>query len=204
MERRTQAERRAESRARIIDAAAELLAVNGYARTSLVEIGRVAGLSRGLVSHHFGSKEACMRAVLCHISQTVIDQMTGIGSVGLDGIDRAIDVYFELVTIGHLGSRALHVILTEGMTSTPGLQPAVADANARVRAALLGILLGFDPPASAAAQAAAQPVVVALEGILRGVSLQWMADPANIDLDAAVATIKQMVNHTITASGLVG
>lgn len=59
-ERRTQAQRRAESRVRLIQAAIRLLGSHGYAGTSLVEIGKAAGLSRGLVSHHFGSrKRAC-------------------------------------------------------------------------------------------------------------------------------------------------
>jgi AcrR family transcriptional regulator len=54
----------ARSRATIIDAAEELFARLGYARTSLGDIGTRAGLSRGTPSYFYGSKEQLYVAVL--------------------------------------------------------------------------------------------------------------------------------------------
>ena len=52
------------SRVAILDAAEELFARRGFEATSLEEVGRDAGLSRGTPRYFFGSKEDLYRAVL--------------------------------------------------------------------------------------------------------------------------------------------
>lgn len=54
--RRSQAERSAATRARILDAAIDCLQELGYARTSTTEIARRAGVSRGGQLHQFPTK----------------------------------------------------------------------------------------------------------------------------------------------------
>src|SRR6056297_1975143 len=55
--RRTQAERTALSDTRMFDAAIKLISEHGTERTTLKEIGELAGYSRGLAHSRFGSKE---------------------------------------------------------------------------------------------------------------------------------------------------
>ena len=62
--RRTQEERRAEAEQRLLDATAELIAEIGPARVTLANIGERAGYSRGLATHHFGSKGAMMQRLV--------------------------------------------------------------------------------------------------------------------------------------------
>jgi TetR/AcrR family transcriptional regulator len=52
------------SRAAILDAAERLFAERGYDATSLVEVGALAGVSRGTPGYFFGSKAELYRAVL--------------------------------------------------------------------------------------------------------------------------------------------
>ena len=52
------------SRAAILDAAEALFAERGYRATSLSEVGRQAGVSRGTPGYFFGSKERLYRAML--------------------------------------------------------------------------------------------------------------------------------------------
>ncbi len=52
------------SRAAILDAAEVLFAHKGYRATSLSEVGRRAGVSRGTPGYFYGSKEQLYRAVL--------------------------------------------------------------------------------------------------------------------------------------------
>jgi AcrR family transcriptional regulator len=54
--RRTQAERRAATRAALLDAAIECLVEYGYAKTTTRRIAEVAGVTRGALQHHFASK----------------------------------------------------------------------------------------------------------------------------------------------------
>ena len=63
-ERRTHAERTAETRSRVIGAVIESIAEVGYQRTTAAEIARRAGVTWGAVQHHFGDKDGILTAVL--------------------------------------------------------------------------------------------------------------------------------------------
>ena len=57
----------------IIEAAIRVLARQGYARTSLLEIAKEAGMSKGALHYHYPTKEALIHAVLetaCNAVQT--------------------------------------------------------------------------------------------------------------------------------------
>jgi len=62
--RRTQAERTAQTRERIVRAAVESIAELGFQKTTASEITRRAGVTWGAVQHHFGGKDGILAAVL--------------------------------------------------------------------------------------------------------------------------------------------
>ena len=62
--RRTQAERTAATRERILAAVVASIAEVGFQRTTASEIARRAGVTWGAVQHHFGGKDGIMEAVL--------------------------------------------------------------------------------------------------------------------------------------------
>jgi AcrR family transcriptional regulator len=57
----------AATRARLIDAAMDVVQIKGYDQLSLHEVARVAQMTTGAVQHHFGSKAALMMEVLGHL-----------------------------------------------------------------------------------------------------------------------------------------
>lgn len=63
-ERRSHAERRAETRAKIIQAVVDAIAEVGFQRATAQVIVAKAGVTWGAVQHHFGSKDALLLAVL--------------------------------------------------------------------------------------------------------------------------------------------
>jgi AcrR family transcriptional regulator len=67
--RRTQAERSLATRTALVSAARELFAAQGFAGTGRDEIAARAGVTRGALYHHFGSKEALFRAVVEHLEE---------------------------------------------------------------------------------------------------------------------------------------
>lgn len=71
--RRTQAERRAASRERLLDAALSCLAERGYAGTSLPEVLRRAQMSNGAMWRHFPSKAELMVAAALHSEQQLAE-----------------------------------------------------------------------------------------------------------------------------------
>src|SRR5688572_25056886 len=56
-------------RTQLIEATIEVLASRGYARMTLTEVARAAGLSHGLVNFHFTSKERLLEETLRYLSE---------------------------------------------------------------------------------------------------------------------------------------
>jgi AcrR family transcriptional regulator len=67
--RRTQAERSAAMRARLLDATIECLVSYGYAGTTTPRVAQLAGVTRGAQIHHFRSKEDLVVAAIEHLAQ---------------------------------------------------------------------------------------------------------------------------------------
>jgi AcrR family transcriptional regulator len=62
--RRTQTERTAETKARILAATVESIGEVGFGRTTAAEISRRSGVTWGAVQHHFGCKDGVLGAIL--------------------------------------------------------------------------------------------------------------------------------------------
>jgi AcrR family transcriptional regulator len=67
--RRTQAERSAAMRTRLLDATIECLVTYGYAGTTTPRVAERAGVTRGAQIHHFRSKEDLVVAAIEHLAQ---------------------------------------------------------------------------------------------------------------------------------------
>ncbi len=70
----TQAERRAATRARVLDAAEALFAAHGYEATSTDAILASCAISRGALYHHFPTKQAVFEAVFQRVSDAAIER----------------------------------------------------------------------------------------------------------------------------------
>lgn len=90
------------SRARILDAAVETLIESGYAGASTHEIQKRAGVSRGRLLHHFGSRDTLLVAAAQHLIGTRMDQLahqlraeSGPPPESLERIDHAVDLMWR-------------------------------------------------------------------------------------------------------------
>jgi len=70
--RRTQAERRAETRAAVLDSAVRLFGTKGYAQTSLEEIAAASGVTIRPIYHYFGNKLALFEAVNALMEERIV------------------------------------------------------------------------------------------------------------------------------------
>lgn len=191
--RRTQAERTATAARRMLRAAGKLIARQGYTKTTLVEVGKEAGYTGGLVSHHFGSKEGLLRELVGRISgRFYSDQLRPVmeGRSGLEALCALTDAYLEELVLREERMRTLYVLMGESLGPVSEINPVFAELNKgfRVNARRLveeGVARGeiradVDPAAEAA-------LVV---GTLRGIALQWMADPGCFDLTAVGESLR--------------
>ncbi|MGH3639786.1 MAG: TetR/AcrR family transcriptional regulator [Mycobacterium sp.] len=74
--RRTQAERTAAMRARLLDAGRRLFASHGYAAVATQNIVDAAGVTRGALYHQFGDKSGLFAAVYEEVERDVVASIT--------------------------------------------------------------------------------------------------------------------------------
>lgn len=67
-QRRSQAQRSAEMRTRLLDATVDCLVKYGYSGTTTPRIAEMAGVTRGAQVHHFGSREDLLLAAVEHLA----------------------------------------------------------------------------------------------------------------------------------------
>jgi AcrR family transcriptional regulator len=72
------------TRSQLIAVATRMFAAHGYEDTSIEAVLHEAGVSRGALYHHFGSKEALFQAVLAEVEAKVGEQ-TIAAAAGVDG-----------------------------------------------------------------------------------------------------------------------
>jgi len=74
--RRTQEQRRAETRNALIEATIDLLAEGGYASATTTRIAHRAGVSLGAMQHHFGSKDELLMETFDQLLLELTTQMS--------------------------------------------------------------------------------------------------------------------------------
>jgi AcrR family transcriptional regulator len=74
--RRTQVERRAATETALLEAAADVIVEAGVGALTLARVGSRAGYSRGIVTHHYGSKLALLEAVVRNAQNGIISSRT--------------------------------------------------------------------------------------------------------------------------------
>jgi len=191
--RRTQQERKAESERAIILAAMNLFASQGYMRTTLNEIGKAAGYTGGLVSHRFGSKEGLLQAVLKHIRTRFLDDQLG-SAITMDSAEESlrnyIEIYISEVTVREGRVRALYVIMGEALGAVPEIRKDIAELNEHTRNHLAGIIQRGMASSEFRNDANPDTSALLLMGTLRGVVMQYLADPQAVNVKAVIKSIQ--------------
>jgi AcrR family transcriptional regulator len=85
------------TRTRVIEAALTCIAEKGYYRASSNEIARTAGVTWGVIAHHFGSREALMLAALERAAQRLHDTVVG-SEVSGATLEVRLGRYLEVLT----------------------------------------------------------------------------------------------------------
>lgn len=200
---RTQAERRASSERRLLDAAAKVIAERGTTSVSFADIAREAGCSHGLPGYLFGSKTDLLLALVDDVLKEFrILAGPAVGeSGGLPALLGMMRVFVESLNRPYPYTRAIYVMVGEAAGAPEELQQALNAHQDAARQMIVdtlveGIELGqirgdIDP--------AAQAVVIF--GILRGVGLQSLMDPASVDVEAVTTEVLTSLERALAADG---
>jgi AcrR family transcriptional regulator len=114
---RTQEQRRIEAERRLVHAAAELVGEIGPGKVTLANVGERAGYSRGLATHHFGSKGALMQRLVETVTNQFRDAMAeeSQSDSPIDQLRQLIDFYFAVLSDLHPVNRARLVLWADAV-----------------------------------------------------------------------------------------
>jgi AcrR family transcriptional regulator len=121
--RRTQQERVEESSKRLLIAASELIAKQGFERTTAAEIGERAGYSRNMVRDRYGSKEALVEALLREEFEPRVNPSPPDGLTGLERVFDQVDHLAALAREEETLVRSFFVLTFETAGPIPSLRP---------------------------------------------------------------------------------
>jgi AcrR family transcriptional regulator len=174
------------SAAQIVAAATRVLATKGYARTSLLDIAREAGMSKGALHYHFPTKEALVSKVLesaleKFATRTLEAWARNAGDPML-GLRSAVEELWvlrrnrtdEVAVVADLLAQSLY---------DPALRPQIAayyrDAAEQVNTTLVPLLAAL----GLRTRVAPQLIPRLLVGLLDGLVMQHFVDDQAIDTE---------------------
>jgi AcrR family transcriptional regulator len=135
--RRSQDQRSAATRERLLDAAIDCIVAHGYARTTTTMIARRARLTRGAQFHHFGNREQLVLAAIAHLFDRGRREFAAAFkdvSPGPDQNDIAIDLSWKFFS-GRLATAWIEIMVAA--RSDPRLKVAVQQRAADLQREVL-------------------------------------------------------------------
>jgi AcrR family transcriptional regulator len=192
--RRTQQERREETERKVIAAATALIAEHGSRALTLAEVGEAAGYSRGIVSHHFGSRENLLIAVMRNARAFDLPAPGESAGAFLGDLVRA---YLENVSNKRPGARAFLQMWGEAIAADPVLMPLYAEQDARFRRLLADKVREGIHDGSVRADADAEAIAVSLLGLLRGIALQLISTPPPARVKAIIEEAERATRRAL-------
>jgi AcrR family transcriptional regulator len=191
--RRTQEERSATTRKRLLEATIDLLIERGYAQLTTADIAKRAGVSNGARVHHFPTKEELVVAA----NKQAYDDAVALGTQRARASERPIrdltedlfSLYFGRFFLGSLDSV---IAARTDRRLARHIHPIVAHYHAAMRAAWTKALAG-----AGYGKAQAEEIYDVILGQVRGMALTsaWRPDPArNARL---IARVERMIDASI-------
>ncbi len=199
--RRTQAERTALSDKRMFEAAIQLIIEHGTERTTLKEIGELAGYSRGLAHSRFGSKEGFLNKLFVRFDGRWKEHLTSYvgGKTGIEAVLGALHALRDFLTAEASYMRAMYILWYESLGHDSKIRNKLADHHRiyredAARWVRLGIEDGEIDPAINPEQFSVQ-----FNAFIFGLIYQWLVNAEALDLHAVFSdyeiTIKRLLSN---------
>jgi AcrR family transcriptional regulator len=202
--RRTQVERRQESERALLEAAAEVIAERGISGASLASIGERAGTSRGLPTHHFGTKDALVSQVARSAQDRIVrETAAGIQRAHRDVNDlsalellrASVDTYLEMFEQPSADERALIVMWGATFPSKSSFEGMV-EADKRAHDGWADLITQGHEDGSIRSDVDPRVAAIVLQGLIRGVAAVLLAEH---DQTYAVRSRQTVVDWLATA-----
>jgi AcrR family transcriptional regulator len=177
------------SRRNILAAALRLFAERGFADTSMADVARAAGVSKGLAYNYFGSKEEILEAIVERrlAEQLAEDERLAGAASPAERLSGLIDGALARATAEPEAERLLMAVMLRG-DAAPAIQTARERLKGRLLAAWrereeLFAALGAEDPAREA---------LFFGAVLAGLAFTALASPAPLDLAPLAARLREI------------
>ena len=193
-QRATQAERTALAEDKMVNATIELLNNAGLAGTTLNAIGETAGYSRGLATHHFGSKSGLFRKVLRHITAVWTEELENNleNKDGLDALLAALDAHRDHLLHFPHHARAMYILWSASFDPASEFKPNIVEFHRLQRATAAEWVLNGQETGEIRADVNPESLAEQFYASLLGLNFQWLVNP-EIDLTASFDALKQNI-----------
>ncbi len=201
---RTQEQRRSEAEHRLVQAAAELVGEIGPGKVTLANVGERAGYSRGLATHHFGSKGALMQRLVDAVTSQFRDAMVeeSQSDSPIDQLRQLINFYFHVVSDLQPVNRARLVLWADAVAGpSEDVRPQMVSADREFREEIEKRIEMAVTAGEVKADVDPHGLATVIIAMLRGVALQHVLD-SQVDLVAAHSEIEQLLTTRLQMKGL--
>jgi len=178
----------------MVDATIDLLNTVGLAGTTLIAIGERAGYSRGLATHHFGSKAGLFRKVLKHITAGWTEELENNlrDKDGLEALLAALDAHRDHMLHFTRHVRAMNILWSASFEPASEFKPNVIEFHRLQRASAAGWVKAGQSSGEIKADIDAVRFAEQFYASLLGINYQWLVNP-KIDLKASIDTLKHNI-----------
>lgn len=189
--------------ATIVAAATRALARQGYANTSLMDIAREAGMSKGAVHYHFPSKDALIATVLrqaCDaVAERTLEAWKGEGDL-IARMRRGIEALWSVRESHSDEFRVVANLLAQSLHE-PTLRPALADyyrfAAEQVRESVVSQLMAIGLKPRVPLEVLPRLIIAVLDGL----AMQSVVDEAGaLTRDDVMRTLESLALAMIDVS----
>jgi TetR/AcrR family acrAB operon transcriptional repressor len=191
-------EQSSRSREKLLEAATKLFGERGYRDTSVQAIGETAGISRGSIFWHFGSKEGLLAAVVAQAferweTETLV---ADVGDArGLEAVRRALASHRRFLGDGTDLLRLFYVLMFEALGPRPELVARFAELHRGLRARGREWLSDSDDLRT---DVGADALATILIGALGGIAYQYLLDPDGLEPDSLYADLERVLERGLS------
>ncbi|MDJ0879917.1 MAG: TetR family transcriptional regulator [Halieaceae bacterium] len=184
--RRTQAERTALSDQRMFDAAIRLIIDRGTQKTTLKDIGEMAGYSRGLANYRFGSKDGLMLELFARFDERWKEHLNRyIGDKeGIAGIKAAADALRDFLKLESEYMRAMYILWYESLGHESEIRSRLSEHHRVYREDAARWVTHAIETGEVDPDVDAEQFAVQYCAFIFGTVYQWLVDAEALDLDA--------------------
>lgn len=198
--KRTQAERTALSDQRMFDAAIQLINERGTQKTTLKEIGELAGYSRGLANYRFGSKDGLLGELFTHFDGMWKQHLNSyLGDLeGVSALFAAANALRDFLNKESTSMRAMYILWYESLGHESEIRTRLAEHHDVYRTDATRWIEEARAADEVSDVINAEQFAVQYCAFIFGLVYQWLVNPKAIDLDAVfddyLITLKRVLS----------